>query len=116
MGKTNVRQGAAKARKRAAQRYAASNAPCALCHGARGPIRYDQPRDHRHPLSLVIDEIAPVARWEEFGYPSARACACDPSNWQPAHYICNAIASDKRGARAQAVKRIEKADRPSGTF
>lgn len=112
----NPRQGAKSARKRAAKRYAACDAPCALCHGARGPIRYDQPRDHLHPLSLAIDEIAPVSRWEEFGYPSARACACDPANWQPAHWICNAIASDKRRGRMAAMKKVERADRPSGTF
>ena len=48
------------------------------------------------PLSLAIDEVHPVARWAEFGYASAKACATDESNWQPAHWICNAQASDKR--------------------
>ena len=86
------------------------DAGCALCHGSRGPIHYDEPRDHLHPLSLVIDERIPVSRWQEFGYESARACASDENNWQPAHRICNAIASDKR-----KKVRIAK-DRPSGSF
>lgn len=90
------RQANGRERKKAASRYAAMDAPCTLCNGRRGPIRYDQPRNHRFPLSLTIDEIRPVSRWAEFGYSSARECACDPSNWQPTHWICNATASDKR--------------------
>ena len=93
------------------------DAPCALCHGARGPIRYDQPRSHLYPLSLAIDEIRPVARWMEFGYESAKQCASDPENWQPAHYVCNAEAGDKRGRgkRKPKARRLP-ADPASGTF
>lgn len=101
------------ARRKAAKRFAAIDAPCALCKGARGPIDYMAPRNHHFPLSLAIDEIAPVSRWAEFGYPSAKACATDPSNWQPAHYVCNALASDKRDAR-RAAKAAS--DSTSGTF
>ena len=108
----NPRQSNGNARRKAAQRYAAMGAPCALCHGLRGEIRYDQPRNHMYPLSLVIDEIKPVSRWREFGYESAEACATDPNNWQPAHYICNAIASDKRGKAKEPKHR----DVTSGTF
>lgn len=111
MGKANPRQSNGNARRKAAKRYAAMDAPCALCHGMRGPIRYDQPRNHMFPLSLAIDEVKPVGRWREFGYSSARECATDPSNWQPAHWVCNALASDKR--KQPAVRR---ADAPSGTF
>ena len=109
---SDPRQSNGRARKRAAQRYAAMDAPCALCHGARGPIRYDQPRSHLFPLSLAIDEIRPVARWAEFGYSSAKECASDPYNWQPAHYVCNALASDKRKQKRNAIKH----DPISGTF
>jgi len=106
----NPRQKARRARMRAAREYAAANAPCALCKGERGPIRYDQPRDHDHPLSLVIDERVPVSRWREFGYASRDDCACDRSNWQPAHWACNAAASDKRGPKPRPM------DVESGTF
>lgn len=111
MGKTNPRWSNGRERQRAAKRYAAMDAPCALCHGARGPIRYDQPRNHMFPLSLAIDEIAPVSRWREFGYPSKKACASDPQNWQPAHWVCNALAGDKRRPVKQAPR-----DATSGTF
>jgi len=112
MSKVNPRQSNSRARKRAAMQYAAIDAPCALCKGTRGGIHYDEPRSHLFPLSLVIDEIHPVSRWREFGYSSAKECASDPNNWQPAHYICNAEASDKRVARRKPMKR----DANSGTF
>ena len=123
-GKINPRQSNSRARVRAAQRYAAMNAPCALCGGLRGDIHYDEPRSHLFPLSLVIDEIAPVSRWQEFGYSSARECASDPNNWQPAHYVCNAEASDKRertkkksGTNGNAVRAWNvRPDAVSGTF
>ncbi len=71
------------------------NAPCAICHGSLGRIRYDEPSDWHHPYSLVIDEIKPVSKWHLFGYPSPQAAARDPHNLQPAHWICNA----KKGAK-----------------
>lgn len=58
--------------------------PCALC-GC--PIDYDLPAGH--PLSFEVDEIIPVSKWREFGYPSAVACALDIKNCQPSHRICN---------------------------
>lgn len=70
---------------------------CAICHGALGPIHYDEPSDAQHPLSFVIDEIRPVSRWRQFGYESPQAAAQDWTNLQPAHYCCNAAKSDKIG-------------------
>lgn len=115
--RANPRQKAARARRKAAARYAAMDAPCALCGGRRGPIDYAAPRSHMFPLSLAIDEVRPVARWREFGYDSPEACATDPANWQPTHWICNAIASDKRDERRTAAARNPKPrDATSGTF
>lgn len=71
------------------------NAPCGICHGRLGEIHYDEPSDHKHPLSFVIDEIKPVSRWKEFGYPSPEAAAQDWSNLQAAHYCCNQAKSNK---------------------
>lgn len=110
----NPRWANGNARRKAAQRFAAMNAPCALCNGLRGEIHYNEPRDHLHPLSLAIDEIYPVARWAEFGYESARECATDVTNWQASHQICNSEAGDKRTHKK--VKRIATRDATSGTF
>jgi len=76
-------------------RIKAMNGECAICHGRLGPIHYDEPSDHLHPLSFVIDERIPVSRWKEFGYPSPEAAAQDFSNLQPAHYCCNLAKSNK---------------------
>ena len=78
-------------------RFKAMGAPCGICKGKLGPIRYDDPSNAKHPLSFVIDEIRPVSRWYQFGYTSPRAAAEDWDNLQAAHYICNAQKSDKIG-------------------
>ena len=64
-------------------------APCGICKGRLGEIHYDEPSDPQHPLSFVIDEIKPVSRWREFGYPSPEDAAKDWHNLQAAHYVCN---------------------------
>lgn len=81
--------------------------PCGICKGRLGEIHYDEPSDSMHPLSFVIDEIIPVSRWKEFGYPSAEAVANDWNNLQPAHYCCNAMKSNKTSVElAKMPKKI----------
>ena len=58
-------------------RLKAMNCECGICHGRFGPIHYDEPSDAAHPLSFVVDEIKPIARWKQFGYASPRAAAED---------------------------------------
>lgn len=82
-------------RRRCQARLRAMNAPCGICGGRLGPIRYDQPSNAQHPLSFVIDEIHPVSRWKEFGYGSASAAAQDWNNLQAAHWCCNAAKGAK---------------------
>lgn len=76
-------------------RFRAMNAPCGICKGKYGEIHYDEPSDAQHPLSFVIDEIKPVSRWKEFGYESPEAVARDWNNLQAAHYMCNAMKSNR---------------------
>lgn len=82
-------------RRKMRARFRAQNAPCEICRGRLGPIRYDQPSDSAHPLSFVIDERRPVSRWREFGYESPEAAAQDIDNLQAAHYCCNAAKGNK---------------------
>lgn len=86
--------------------------PCGICKGARGPIRYDQPSDHMHPFSFVIDETIPVSRWKEYGYPSPEACANDPNNLRPAHWICNAQRGNKMDFEIGDAPRVGENDYP----
>ena len=90
MAKPNPRRSNGSLRTKQRERLRSLGLPCGICHGARGPIRYDQPSDWRHPYSFVVDEVVPVSRWREGGYPSPEACALDPANQQPAHWCCNA--------------------------
>lgn len=93
--KQNVRYANGTLRRKHRARLKAMGCECGICHGRYGPIHYDEPSDYKHPLSFVVDEIKPVSRWKEFGYPSARAAAEDWNNLQAAHYCCNAWKSNK---------------------
>ena len=82
-------------RRKARARFKAMDAPCGICNGKLGPIRYDQQSCAENPLSFVIDEIKPVSRWKEFGYSSPEAACMDWENLQAAHYCCNAAKGNK---------------------
>ena len=94
MGNPRVSNGSAR---RSLRKWLRSQGlPCAICGQA---IDYDLPSGH--PLSFEVDEIRPVSRWREFGYPSATAAALDRDNVQPAHRICN----QRKGARVSPAPR-----------
>lgn len=95
----NPRSANGNLRRKYRARFKAMGAPCGICKGRLGPIRYDEPSDAEHPLSFVIDEIKPVSKWRQFGYESARAAAQDWNNLQAAHYCCNAAKGSKVGFR-----------------
>ena len=103
--KNNPRYSNGNTRRKYRARFKALGMPCAICGQ---PIDYDAPSDAQHPFSFVIDEILPVSKWEQFGYPSARAAAEDWNNLQPAHYICNARKGNKVGFKydPQPCKKI----------
>ena len=69
----NPRYANGQLRRRHRARLRAMGCECGICHGRFGPIHYDEPSDAQHPLSFVVDEIKPVSKWRQFGYPSARA-------------------------------------------
>ena len=76
-------------------RLRAMGCECGICKGRLGPIHYDEPSDHKHPLSFVIDEIIPISKYSFGGYNNQREAAEDWNNLQAAHYYCNAIKRDK---------------------
>lgn len=103
-------------RRKVRARMRAENAPCHICRGRLGPIRYDEPSDAQHPLSFVVDEVRPVSRWREFGYESAVAACHDPENLAPAHYVCNAAKSDKVFAFENAAGPALRINLPDGEW
>ena len=108
--KRNPRYSNGNLRRKYRARFKAMGAPCGICHGKMGAIDYNAPSDFNHPLSFVIDEIKPVSRWREFGYPSPRAAAEDWNNLQASHYCCNAAKSNKTEASRQTMKKINVID------
>lgn len=89
---TNPRNKNGALRRRNRARLKAMGLPCYLCGR---PIHYDEPSDHHHPFSFVVDEEIPVSRWQEFGYSSPEAVANDFNNLRCAHYICNLQKSNR---------------------
>ena len=102
----NPRSSNGNLRRKHRARLKALGNPCGICGGRLGPIHYDEPSDAQHPLSFVIDEIRPVSRWKEFGYDSPEAAAQDWNNLQAAHWVCNAMKSNK--IDVDAVRRTTK--------
>ena len=92
---SNPRYSNGNLRRKYRARFKAMDAPCGICKGRFGPIHYDEPSDHEHPLSFVIDEIKPISKYKEFSYESREAAAKDWNNLQAAHYCCNAAKGDK---------------------
>lgn len=96
---TNPRYANGNFRRKMRAKMKAMGEPCHICRGRLGEIHWDEPSDAAHPLSFVIDEIKPVSKWKQFGYPSPEAAARDPHNLAPAHYCCNAMKGAKIGFR-----------------
>jgi hypothetical protein len=88
--KTNPRYHNGNFRRKMRARFKAMDAPCGICKGKLGPIRYDQKSCPENPLSFCIDEIKPVSRYAEFGYASREAACTDINNLQASHFCCNA--------------------------
>lgn len=112
---TNPRYQNGNLRRKYRARFKAMAAPCGICGGRLGPIRYDEPSNGRHPLSFVIDEIRPVSRWRESGYGSPAEAARDWENLQPAHYVCNARKGARVGASVQQAA-VRRAFLPDGEW
>ena len=53
---SNPRYSNGNLRRKYRARFKAMQAPCGICKGKLGPIHYDEPSDHLHPLSFVIHE------------------------------------------------------------
>lgn len=102
--RTNPRHKNGNLRRKYRARFKAMQAPCGICKGRLGEIRYDEPSNAQHPLSFVIDEIRPVSKWKQFGYSSAAECAQDWNNLQAAHWCCNAAKGNKTNFEKMKVR------------
>lgn len=112
---TNPRYSNGALRRKYRARFKAMGASCGICNGRLGEIHYDEPSDHKHPLSFVIDEIKPVSRWREFGYASAEDACKDFNNLQAAHYCCNQAKSN-HVLSDKVVKRVAATNTSDGAW
>lgn len=107
---SNPRSANGNLRRKHRARFKAMGAPCGICGGRLGSIRYDQPSDAQHPLSYVIDEIRPVSKYRQFGYDSPEAAANDWANLQAAHWCCNAAKGNKTNSGRSALRGVSLID------
>lgn len=103
-GNPRTKNGALRRKHR--ERFKKMAAPCGICGGRLGPIRYDQPSDAQHPLSFVIDEIKPISKHMLFGYDTPQAAAQDWNNLQAAHWCCNAAKGASVAGKKKPVSRV----------
>ena len=109
----NPRYANGQLRRKHRARLKAIGGECGICHGRFGPIHYDEPSDAQHPLSFVVDEIKPVSKWRQFGYPSARAAAEDWNNLQGEYGIGNAQTGNKTAENSSKQTKIVQVPRVS---
>ena len=105
MGKSDPRRANGNARRKQRLWLRAQHRPCWICRefGRSGEIDYSLPA--QHPYSFEVDELVPVSKWREAGYPSATACALDRRNVEAAHRCCNEWRSNKSVAEVKAIAR-----------
>lgn len=97
----NPRNSNGHARRELRRRVGAMGLPCHICGG---PIDYSLPAGH--PMAYELDELRPVSRWREFGYPSAAAAALDPGNVAPSHRSCNQRRGNKMPSEQARLARL----------
>ena len=95
MARYNPRKSNGSARRNNTRRLRAEGRPCWICRvfGRSGIIDYSLPAGH--PMCFEVDELVPVSRYKEGGYPSPEACANDYHNLAAAHRRCNQWRSNK---------------------
>ena len=108
--RNNPRSANGNLRRKHRERFKKMAAPCGICGGRLGPIRYDQPSDAQHPLSFVIDEIKPISKHMLFGYDTPQAAAQDWGNLQAAHWCCNAAKGNGSGRRSRPAAQVSLPD------
>ena len=77
------------ARRALVARMKAKRPECWICKAFGRDARIDYSLHYLDPRAFSYDELKPVSKWREYGYPGAQACALDPSNGAATHRACN---------------------------
>ena len=105
----NERYSNGSARRKLRNRLKAEGRGCWICRAFGRPDRIDYDLPARHPLSFEVDELLPVSRYREGGYPSKQACALDYSNVDATHRACNEWRGNMTVAQVLAIARRNRA-------
>lgn len=81
----------------------AQGRPCWICVAFGRPPTIDYSLPPRHPMAFEVDELVPVSKWREGGYPSPEACALDRRNVDAAHRRCNQWRGNKSVAEVLRI-------------
>ena len=110
---SNPRYANGSARNKVRNRLKAEERGCWICRAFGRPDRIDYSLPACHPMSFEVDELAPVSKWEQYGYPSAKACALDYSNLDATHRQCNIWRGNKSVEEVLSIARGRaQAERP----
>ena len=86
---TNERYSNGNARRKVRARLKAEGRGCWICRAFGRPDRIDYDLPPGHPGAFEVDELTPVSKYYEAGYPSKQACALDYNNLDATHRSCN---------------------------
>ena len=105
--KANERYSNGNARRKLRARLKAERRGCWICRAFGRPPHIDYSLPARDPMAFEVDELCPVSKWREGGYPSAMACALDYGNVDAAHRRCNEWRGNRSVAQVLAIARGE---------
>ena len=99
----NERYANGNARRKLRTRLKSEGRGCWICRAFGRPDHIDYDLPARHPLSFEVDELTPVSRYREAGYPSKQACALDYNNVDATHRACNEWRGNKTVPQVLAI-------------
>ena len=99
----NPRKSNGSRRRRNRDRMKAEGRGCWICRAFGRPDAIDYSLPAGHPMSFELDELVPVSRYWEGGYPSKEACALDYANNDATHRCCNNWRKNKSVAQVLAL-------------
>ena len=103
MPRPNPRRSNGSARTKLRRWLAAQERPCWICKAFGRPAAIDYSLPQGHPMCFEMDELKPVSKWREYGYPSPEAAALDKGNVDATHRRCNQWRGNRSVAEVYAL-------------
>lgn len=107
---SNPRRSNGSARNKARARLKAEGRGCWICAAFGRPDRIDYDLPPNHPGAFELDELVPVSRYWEGGYPTPQACALDYNNHGATHRACNQWRGNRSVSEVLAIAKGKSAE------